>query len=113
MLEKIKSLYITKNILIFLNEKRKLKVIKYSKILKNKLDIQLINYQLFSGRYIIYESNTRGKEYNGYEDTILFEGEYLNGDRNGKGKEYKNRELIFKGKYLNGKRNGKGKEYVN
>ena len=52
MLEKIKSLYITKNILIFLNEKRKLKVIKYSKILKNKLDIQLINYQLFSGRYI-------------------------------------------------------------
>ena len=76
MLEKIKSLYITKNIFIYLDEKRKLKLIKYSKILKDKIDINLIDYQLFTGRYIIYESNTRGKEYNGFDDTILFEGEY-------------------------------------
>ena len=97
-------------------------MIKYSKILKDKIDINLINYQLFSGRYIIYESNTRGKEYNGFDDTILFEGEYLNGERNGKGKEYfhygffdrefghfnYNSCITFEGEYLNDKKwNGK------
>ena len=64
-------------------------------------------------RYIIYESKSKGKEYDAYNDRIIYKGEYLNGERNGKGKEYNyNNELIFKGNYIKGKRNGIGKEYL-
>ena len=75
------------------------------------MNISLINYQLFSGKYILSEENGNRKEYNLYGG-LIFECEYLNGKRNGKGKEY-NEEgvLIYEGEYLNGKRNGKGKEY--
>ena len=66
--------------------KKKLKVVKYNKSLQKNIDINIINYKHFSGRYIIYESNGIGKEYEGYNDILLFEGEYLNGERNGKGK---------------------------
>ena len=81
--------------------------------LQKLIDISLFNYKLFSGKYIIYESNKIGKEYAGEDDTLIFEGEYLNGERNGKGKEYNydNGELTFEGEYLNGERNGKGKEF--
>ena len=61
---------------------------------------------------MIYESNGIGKEYNGYDDTLIFEGGYINGQRNDKGKEYyRYGELLFEGEYLNGVKNGKGKEY--
>ena len=92
-------------------KKKKLELIKYNKSFQNKININLINYQCFSGKYIIYESKDIVKEYNGFDDSLIFEGEYLNGKRNGKGKEYLKGELIFKGEYLDGKRNGKGKEY--
>ena len=76
------------------------------------MNINLINYKFFRRRYIIYESNGKGREYHGFDDSLLYEGEYLNGERNGKGKEYyPNGELEFEGEYLNGKRNGKGKAY--
>ena len=99
------------------------------------MDINLIDYKIFKGNYIIYETKTKGKEYNQkglleYEGeylnfkkngkgkqydqfkTLIFEGEFLNGERNGNGKEYHvNGELIFEGEFLNGERNGKGKEY--
>ena len=65
----------------------------------------------FKGKYIIYESDRKGKEYNSYDDELKYEGEYLNGERNGKGKEYYYGFLIFDGEYLKGKRNGKGKKY--
>ena len=42
------------------------------------LNISLINYKFFSERYIIFEKNGKGKEYNKYNDTLVFEGEYLN-----------------------------------
>jgi len=77
--------------------------------MQNILDISLINYKIFSGRYIIFEKNGTGKEYDGYNDKLIFEGEYLHGKRNGKGKEYYFGDLIFEGEYINGKRNGKGK----
>ena len=112
MLEKIKSSYIEKNILNILNERIKLKLIKYNKSLQKKMNIKLINYQRFSGRYIIYETKKEGREYDGYNNKLLFEGEYLNGERNGKGKEIGTFfSITFEGEYLNGKRNGKGKEY--
>ena len=124
-----------KNIFSFIYEKRKLELIIYNKKVQNLLNINILNYGSYSGKYIIGERNGKGKEYNcrdklifegeylngkrngkgkeynDYKDKLIFEGEYLNGKRNGKGKEYDDGELIFEGEYLNGKRNGKGKEY--
>ena len=84
----------------------------YNKNLQSNLGKSLINYKILSGKYIIYETNTRAKIYNAYNDEIIFDGEFLNGKRNGKGKEYyDNSVLKFEGEYLNNKRNGKGKQY--
>ena len=59
------------------------------------------------GRYIKYEKNGLGKEYNFNEEFELFECEYKNGKRNGKGKEkYYDGIIKYEGEYLNGKRNG-------
>ena len=94
-----------------MDEKQKLKIVKYNKTFQNYTNIHLTNYKFFTGKYIIYESNGKGKEYDGSSDNLIFEGEYLNGERNGKGKEYYGDKVVFEGEYLNGKRNGKGKYY--
>ena len=112
MLKNIKSRYIIKLIFQYVDEKSKLKIVKYNKSFQKNIDISIINFKFFSGRYIIYESNRIGKEYDCYNGKLKFEGEYLNGEKHGKGKEYNDDgKLIFEGEYLNGKRNGKGKEY--
>jgi len=114
MLEDIKAKYLIQNIFSFANQERTFKLVKYNKNLQNKLDINLIDYKNLSGKYIVYEENGKGKEYNWYGH-LVFEGEYLNRKRNGKGKEYYDNDydkLKFEGEYLNGKRNGKGKEYM-
>ena len=105
MLEKIKSSYFIKIIFSFVDEGQKLRLVRYNKSIQNNLDISIINYKFFKGNYIIYESNGIGKEYYGYDDTLIFEGEYLNGKRNGKGKEYDkyNGKLKFEDEYLNNK----------
>ena len=139
MLKNIKSKYFLKKIFTFLNDRRKLKIIKYNKSLKNDIDININNYKLFHdsnsnarkyrGKYLNGERNGKGEEYNG---TFLnFRGEYLKGKRwNGNGynlsgkivyrlkggkgyvKEYDyDDNLIYEGEYLNGEKNGKGKEY--
>ena len=110
MLENIKSIYFIKIIFSLLEEEIKLKIVKYNKSLQNIININIINYKLFKGKYIIYGTDKVGKEYDFY-DSLLFEGEYLDGERNGKGKEYFNGVLIYEGYYLNGKRNGRGKGY--
>ena len=69
-----------------LGDKIKLELVKYNKKLQNKIDIKLINYKFNSCKYIIFESNNKGKENHGCYDLLLFEGEYLNGKRNEKGK---------------------------
>ena len=113
MLEKIKSSYFTQVVFFHIYEKIKLKIVKYNKRLQKKLNINLINYKLFKGSYIIFEENGIGKEYTALENRLIFEGEYSKGEKSGKGKEYNNiGELIFEGEYLNGKRwNGKGYRY--
>ena len=134
MFKNIKSSYFIKLIYTFVDEAQKLKLVKYIKNIQKNLDIGIINYKFFSGKYIIYESNGFGKEYNNENDTLLFEGEYLNGKRNGKGKEYNKHGILrFEGEYLNDKEwigtkykqndgilykltnniNGKGKVYDN
>ena len=112
MLKNIKSAHISKSIFTLLNDSLGLKLIKYNKTIQKKINISLINYKLFSGKNIVYENNTKGKEYIIYNNILIYEGEYLNGRRNGKGKEYNNEgKLIYEGEYLDGKRHGKGKEY--
>ena len=112
MLENIKSSFFIKIIFSFLDEKTKLKLLKYNKSLQNFININVINYKLFSGRYIVQEENGNIKEYSSSKDVLIFEGEYKNGKKNGKGKEYDYvGKLIFEGKYKNGKRDGIGKEY--
>ena len=104
MLKKSKSIYFIKRLFTLVDEKNKLDIIKYNKNMQNILDISLINYKFFSDRYIIFEKNGKGKEYNKYGN-LIFEGEYLNGKRNGKGKEYDEYgKLKFEGEYLNGQR---------
>ena len=111
MLDNVKSSFVLNEIITYINEKRKLELVKYNRTLQNKLNINIINYRLLGKKYKIEEKNGKGKEYN-INDELLFEGEYLNGKRNGKGKEYyNNNHLKFEGEFLNGKRNGKGKEY--
>ena len=111
MLENVKTPSIVKKIFILINDERILNLVKYNKKIQNQINIGILNYKLFSGKYIIFESNGTGKEYYIADDYLTFEGEYLNGKRNGKGKEYKFGNFSFEGEYLNGKRNGKGKEY--
>ena len=111
MLDNVKSSYILKIFFSFVEEKKKLKLVKYNKNLQQKIDISIFNFIHFKGKYIIYKSKGKGKEYDDCND-LIFEGEYLNGERNGKGKEYDDDgNLKFEGEYLNGKRNGKGREY--
>ncbi len=108
MLKNIKSSYFNSIIFSYIDERQKLKIIKCNKNLQKNMNISIINYKFFSGKYIIYESNGIRKEYDGYDDTLIFEGEYLNGERNGKGKEYYGEgKLKFDVKYLIGKINGK------
>jgi len=95
MLQNIKSSYFIKLIYTFIEDVQKLKLVRYNKCIQKNLDISIINYKHFKGRYIIYESNGIGKVYNGYDDNLEFEGEYLNGERNGKGKEYYSMKFPF------------------
>ena len=112
MLKKIKTRYFIQKMFSYFHEGKKLKTAKYNKNLQHILDLNLINYKYFKGRYIIYEANGKGKEYKGNGDFLVFEGEISKGERNGKGKVYDDYgKLKFEGEYLNGKRNGKGKEY--
>ena len=113
MLNSIKSYVILKIILTkYLNDERKYKLVNYNKIFQKILNISLVDYKRFSGKYFIGEKNGEGKEYDGLNKQLIYEGEYKNGKRNGIGKEYNERgALIYKGEYLNGERNGIGKEY--
>ena len=111
-LNKVKISFFVRLLFHHLNEKRKLKIINYNKYIQKLLGINIINYKIFYGKYIEYESDGKAREYYYYNDNLVYEGEYLNGKRNGKGKEYNyNDNFIYEGEYLNGKRNGKGKEY--
>ena len=105
MLKNIKSLFFVRIVFSFVEEKQKLKILKYNKSFQKTINISINNYKHFKGKYIIYESDEYGKEYNGYDDNLLYEGEYYNGEKNGIGREYDDEgELIYEGEYLNGKR---------
>ena len=71
----IKSKYIIQFIFSYLTENTKSEIIKYNKHLQNILDIKLINDKFLNGSYIIYETNGKGKEYDGEDNDFLkYEG---------------------------------------
>ena len=110
MLKNIKSKYILEiYVLSYLDDKRKLNLVKYSKKFQRKIEVNLVDYKCCSKKYIIYDTNKKVKEYNALNDKLIFEGEYLNKKRNGFGKEYyKDDNAIYIGEFLNGKKwNGK------
>ena len=112
MLANLKSSYFCIILFSHLNKRNKLKMIKYNKNWQNIMKINIKHYQIFSEKYIIYESKNKGKEYKGFNDFLIYEGNYLNCKRNGQGKEYNEKgELIYEGEFKNGKRNGKGKTF--
>ena len=53
MLENIKSSYFIKKLFSYVDEKEKLEVVKYNKSLQKNIDISIINYKYFRGKYII------------------------------------------------------------
>ena len=86
MLKNIKSSYFIINIFSFIDDGLKLDIIKHNKKLQNIMNITIMNYKFFSGRYLIYEDDKKVKEYYIITNQLAFEGEYLKGKRNGKGK---------------------------
>ena len=111
MLEKVKSSYFVAFLFLYVNEKEKLKLIKYNKRLQKIINISINNYIHFQGTNIIYDSDGKVKEYF-HDGQLIYEGEYLHNERNGKGKEYYQvGYLKYEGDFLKGKKNGKGKEY--
>ena len=94
MLGNIKSRYILNIIFSSINDERKLLLVKYNNKIKDRLNIDLINYKFLSGKYFIGKRNGKGKEYNRYNDELIFEGNYIDGKRNGYGKEYYEEQFI-------------------
>ena len=113
MINEINSAFFKRIVFSILPTSKLFKIIKYNKNLQNLLNVNIVDFMSFSGRYVIYEKNGFGKEYNSCNDKLIYEGEYLHGERNGKGVEYYHRrpEKLFEGEFKNGKRHGKGIEY--
>ena len=59
MLKKIRSFHIFKIVFSYLNDAGKLKLIKYNKKIQRKININLMNYKLYSDKYIIYETKKK------------------------------------------------------
>ena len=75
MSKTIESSYFIKLLFLYIDERQKLKIVKYNKSLQKNIDISIANYKHFTGRYLIYGANGIGKEYIGYHDNLIFEGE--------------------------------------
>ena len=87
MLNKIRSSYVLKQILDNLDNEKKLNLVKYSKKLQNKLDLDIYDYRRFSGRYIEEMEDGTIIEYNSANGNIIYVGEYFKWKKKWKGKE--------------------------
>ena len=93
MLTNIKSSFFIQKLFSYIEDINKLGIAKYNKAMQNMIKINLIDYRLFTGKNIIYDSKNYGKEYD-IKGILLYEGEYLDGRRSGKGKEFNHIKLI-------------------
>ena len=87
-IKSIKSFYIIGIVFSFLQNKKKLELIKNNKNLQRKFQIDIEYYKEKSGKYKVMENERFGKEYNLYTNRLMFEGYYLEGKKNGEGKDY-------------------------
>ena len=71
MLKNVKSIYLIQKLFSFLDEYSKLKLVKYNKSIQKNINISIINYIHFKGKYIIYIANKIGEEYD-YKDHLVF-----------------------------------------
>ena len=76
MLKNIKSIYFIQRIFSHVDEGQKLKLVRYNISLQKNMNISLINYKHFTGKYLIYESNGVVKGYNGSDDNQIFYCKY-------------------------------------
>ena len=76
------------NLFLNIDKKKNLEIIKYNKSLQKKVYIDIIDYKIYSEKFIIYETNGYAKEFDIHSHYCLYEGGYSKGKRNGKGKEY-------------------------
>ena len=110
MLKKIKSEFFINFLFAFLDEEIKLKSVRYNKKFQEIIDINIMNYKLFSRRNIFYKEKDNDEIYDS-ENLNKIEDDYLKMPKNGKGEEYYyDGQLRFEGEYKDGKKNGKGKE---
>ena len=58
MLQNIKSSYFNAKIFSYIDERQKLKIIKCNKSLQKNINISIINYKFFTGKYIILGDET-------------------------------------------------------
>ena len=71
MITNIKSENIIKNIFIkFLHKKAELKILKKNISLQKKVGINLENYKIMSGKYIIYETMEKEKNIKGLKKIL-------------------------------------------
>ena len=73
-MKNIKSTFILTKVFSIIDEQRKLDLIKYNKRLQHKININNLNYKLFGGKYIIYETKEKGREYDGCSNKLIYEG---------------------------------------
>ena len=71
MFENVKSSYFIKMLFSYVDDERKLEIIKYNKTLQNKININLINYKIYSGKYLIYDKYGIVQEYNNLIKIII------------------------------------------
>ena len=83
MLEKLrehseKPTFFLKFLFSYVNERTKLNLVRYNKKEQKNLNISLINYKFYNGKYLVLEEEEKVKEYDGFTDKLIFEGGYLN-----------------------------------
>ena len=77
----IKSSYIIKKVLSFLNEKQILNIILYNNELQKICLFDIQDYKKISGKYKIGEKYGKGREFIKDTNRLIFEGEYINGKK--------------------------------
>ena len=81
----LKSKVILKKIILLLNERQKLSLIKYSKEYLNVLNINIEDFKNISGKIKIPGMNGYCKIYDLKTNYLIFEGQYLNEKKKWKG----------------------------
>ena len=72
MLTDIKSIEIFIKVFSYIKGETSLKIIKYNKSFQNIMNIDLIDYKILSGKYIVYEQKGKAKEIDSYNNQIIF-----------------------------------------